>query len=53
MDFRLPPVTKKPDAFNRVKQYFIIILNIAFTKIYNDILDKGVTKGNSFKLIRL
>ena len=53
VDFRLPPVTKKPDTFSRVKRYFTVILNVAFTRIYDDILDKGVTEGSFFKLTRL
>ena len=53
VDFRLPPVTKRPDIFSRVKRYFTVILNVAFTRIYDDILDKKVTENNFFKLTRL
>ena len=52
VDFRLPPVAKRPDALGRVKRYSTIILSVASTRIYDDILDKGVTEGNSFKLTR-
>ena len=53
MDFRLPFITKRPDAFSRVKRYFTVILNVTFIRIYNDILDKKITENNSFKLTRL
>ena len=53
VDFRLPPVAKRPDIFNYVKRYFTVILNVAFTRIYNDILDKRVTEDNFLKLTRL
>ena len=53
VNFRLPPVTKRPDTFSRVKRYFTVILSVAFTRIYNDILDKRVTEGSFFKLTKL
>ena len=53
MDFRLPPITKRPDALSRIKRYFTVILNVAFTRIYDDILDKKVTKNSFFKLTKL
>ena len=53
MDFRLPPIAKKPDTFNYIKRYSTVILSVAFTRIYDDILDKKVTEGSFFKLIRL
>ena len=45
-------MAKRPDALGRIKRYFTVILSVASTRIYNDILDKGVTEGSSFKLIR-
>ena len=53
VDFRLPPVTKRPDTLNRIKRYFTVILSVTFTRIYDDILDKRVTEGSFFKLTRL
>ena len=53
VNFKLLPVIKKPDTLSRVKRYSTVILNITFTRIYDDILDKKVTEGNFFKLIRL
>ena len=53
IDYRLFPVAKRLNAFGRVKKYFTIILNVASTRIYNDILDKKVTENKSLKLTRL
>ena len=53
VDFRLPPVTKKPDTLSRVKRYFTVILSVTFIRIYDNILDKGVIEGSFFKVIRL
>ena len=52
VDFRLPPVAKRPDTLSRVKRYFTVILSVTSTRIYDDILDKGVTEGSSLKLTR-
>ena len=53
IDYRLPPVAKRPDAFGRVKRYSTVILSVASTRIYNDILDKRITESKSLKLTRL
>ena len=53
VNFKLPPVIRKLDIFSRVKRYFTVILNVTFTRIYNDILDKKITENNFFKLTKL
>ena len=52
VNFKPFPVAKKPDILSRVKRYFTVILNVTFTRIYNDILDKKLTKSGFFKLIK-
>ena len=52
VDFRLPPVAKRPDTLGRVKRYSTVILSVAFTRIYDDILDKRVIENSFFKLTR-
>ena len=52
INYRLPPIAKRLDTFGRVKKYFIIILNVISTRIYDDILDKKITESKSLKLIR-
>ena len=52
IDYRLPPVAKRLDTFDRVKRYSTVILSVASIRIYNDILDKGVTESKLLKLTR-
>ena len=53
IDYRFLPVARKLNTFGRVKKYFIIILNVTLTRIYNDILNKKVIENKSLKLTRL
>ena len=52
IDYKLPLIAKRLNTFGRVKKYFTVILNVALTRIYDDILDKKVTESKSLKLIR-
>ena len=50
--YKLPLVTRRPDIIRRVKRYLTVILSVASARIYDDILDKGITERGSLKLIK-
>ena len=52
VDYKLPPVIRRPDSLGRTKRTLTVILSIALTRIYDEILDKGITEGGSIKQAR-
>ena len=52
IDFKLPPVAKRPDTLGRSKRYSTVLVSVATTGMHDDILDKGITEGGSLKTTR-
>ena len=49
IDYKLPLITKRPNSLGRTKRTLTVILSIALTRIYDDILDKKITERGSIK----
>ena len=44
IDYKLPLIIRRPNSLGRIKRTLTVILSIALTRIYDEILDKKITK---------
>ena len=49
IDYKLLLIIRKPNSLNRIKKTLTVILSIILTRIYDEILDKGITEKGSIK----
>ena len=52
VDYKLPLVIRRPNSLGRTKRTLTVILSIILTRIYDEILNKGITEGGSIKQVR-
>ena len=49
INYKLLLIIKKPDSLNKIKKTLTVILSVALTRIYNRILNKGITEKGFIK----
>ena len=49
IDCKLPLIARRPNSLGRTKRTLTVILSMVLIRIYDEILDKGITEGGSIK----
>ena len=52
IDYKFPLIIKRFNSLGRTKRILTVILSIILIKIYDEILDRGITEGGFIKQAR-